>query len=123
MHVNLKFPISDSDKGYFFGSNETTKDAIISDILHILVTKKGDRFYNPQFGTSLQTFLFEPNDNITLSDIKEELSNSLKYSLPNVKVDKLEMINDDILESMNIRIIVIDTDDIFLEPITIDLEV
>lgn len=124
MHLNIKFPISEGDKGFYFSSNETTKDAIISDILHILVTKKGERFFNPYFGTNLHTFLFEPNDSITWGDIKRELTESLKYTLPNIQIEKLELIRDDeSVVATSIKLIVVDTDDIFLEPIEINLDI
>lgn len=124
MHLNIKFPIEEGAKGFYFGSNETTRDAIISDILHILVTKKGERFFNPFFGTSLHELLFEPNDSITTSDVRRELVESLKYTMPNIKVETLEVNRDEnTYEAINVRLVVIDMDDIFLEEIEINIEV
>lgn len=121
-HINIKFPISEGDKGYYFGSNETTKDAIVSDILHILVTKKGERFFDTNFGTNLHEFLFEPNDSLTIGDIKRELSESLSYVLPNVKILTLDVNRDEVTrEAINVMLTVVDTDDVFLEKIDINL--
>jgi phage baseplate assembly protein W len=48
--------------------------------------------YNPRFGTNLYQYLFEPNDSITLDDIKNEANVSLTYSFPNVQITKLDAV-------------------------------
>lgn len=123
-HINIKFPFRESPKGYFYDSNITTSDAIKSDILHVLVTKKGERFMDPNFGTSLYLYIFEPNDNITIADIIAEANNSLSYCMPNIKIQTLTVTqNQDDSHRVDLKIIAIDTDDVFINEIVIEVQV
>jgi len=51
--------------------------------------------YMPKFGTNLYQYLFEPNDSITLTGIKDEANASLKYCMPNISDYKLEVENNE----------------------------
>jgi len=88
-YINLKFPFNDSDIGYLLEYNKDSINAIKSDILHIVLTKKGSRFFKRDFGTNLYTYLFEQNDTVTLSDIKVEANDSLEILQPNVEIKNI----------------------------------
>jgi len=119
-HINIKFPFKDSPKGYYFDSNKTTTDAIKSDILHVLTTRKGERFFDPTFGTSLYKYLFEPNDDITLTDIKSEANASLVSCLPTIQITEIEVEKLD--HTINLKIIANDSDDIYVNNILIEVQ-
>ena len=59
--------------------------------MHLLLTRKGQRLYNPNFGTDLIKFIFEPNDRITLDNLKTEISASVKKYLPNLQINTLDI--------------------------------
>ena len=63
--INIRFPFFDSAKGFFLDLNKTDENAIKSDLMHLILTNKGERLYNPEFGTNLRRFIFEPNDGFT----------------------------------------------------------
>lgn len=93
--INIKFPFKDSQKGYFLDMNKTDKEAIKSDLMHLILTQKGERLYNPDFGTNLLKFIFEPNDGTTFGDIKSEINDVVKRYIPelilnNVTLSELE---------------------------------
>jgi phage baseplate assembly protein W len=71
---------------------EITKTALTSDLLLLLLTRKGERYYEPDYGTNLLKLVFEQNDNITASDIEEELKTTVKNYMPNVNIDKVDFI-------------------------------
>ena len=73
-YINIRFPFQKSDEGQYLQLNKTTKEAIKSDLLHLLLTNKGDRLYMPDFGTNLYKYVFEQNDSISHSEIKREIS-------------------------------------------------
>ena len=60
--------------GYFEHEEDdlNTIKAIKADLMHLLLTRKGQRLYNPDFGTDLLKFIFEPEDGMTLDGIKQE---------------------------------------------------
>jgi len=59
--------------------------------MHLLLTNKGERLYQPDFGTDLKKFLFEPNIVTVQSDIKNEIQKALDKYLPKLTVDRLEV--------------------------------
>ncbi len=119
--INIKFPFTDSVKGFFLETNKITTDALKSDILHTLLTRKGERFYDPDFGTNLYQYLFDPNDNITLSDVKDECNSSLRYAMPNIQITSLEATMND--KTITLSIVAINNQDVFAEEIFITVEI
>ena len=84
---NIKFPIVDNNVvNTFFELTKVTKDAYTSDLLLLLLTQKGERYYDSDYGTNLLKFIFEPNDDITSSDIIEELKRTVSKYLPNITI-------------------------------------
>jgi hypothetical protein len=53
VYININYPFKDSPKGFFLDLTETDNKAIKADLLHLLLTRKGQRLYNPEFGTRL----------------------------------------------------------------------
>lgn len=94
-YININFPFTDSfnDETYI-GLTETSKSAIRSNVLHLLLTEKGERYYLPDFGTNLKKYLFEPNDAPTNSAIIEELNNDFNKYLTNINVNFVENVSD-----------------------------
>lgn len=87
--INIKFPFEDSQKGYFLEMTKENKKAIKSDLMHLLLTNKGERLYMPDFGTNLKKYLFEPNIESTNADIRSEIQTSINKYIPNLKIDTL----------------------------------
>ncbi len=89
--INIRFPFLDSEKGFFLDMTQQDKRAIKSDLMHLLLTNKGERLYQPEFGTDLKKFLFEPNIITVQSNIREEIQKAIDLYIPNLKVDRLEV--------------------------------
>lgn len=53
-------------------------EGIVEDIRRILTTIKGSYPYNPEFGTNVNHYVFEPNDQITISAFKKDLISTIK---------------------------------------------
>jgi phage baseplate assembly protein W len=89
---NINFPLQDSNKGYFLDLTTNSRDGLLADIKHVLLTTKGTRYFRPSFGGNLRKYLFDPNDEITHGDIKTELSTILKKHFPNVTVKSIDIL-------------------------------
>ena len=94
-YINIDFPFKDSKKGFYFQLNQTDKDAIRADLLHLLLTNKGERLYNPNFGSDLKKYIFEPNDSITHDKIRENLNETIKEYIPNLVVNSINFRDDE----------------------------
>lgn len=115
-YININYPFKDSDKGFFLDLTSTDSKAIKSDLMHLILTRKGERLYNPEFGTDLLKFIFEPNDGKTLSEIKLDIQNTVKKYIPNLNVDEVSVEQSETSEySVSVRIDYTITDDVFKE--------
>ena len=88
-YININYPFRDSRKGFFLDMNDEDSTAIKADLLHLILTKKGERLYNPNFGTDLIKFIFEPEDGMTLNGIKEEITSAIKTYLPKLQLNEI----------------------------------
>lgn len=87
--ININYPFKDSSKGFFLDLTETDNKAIKADLLHLLLTRKGQRLYNPEFGTRLLEYIYEPYDGLTFNDIRNEINDVVKRYLPQVSLNNL----------------------------------
>lgn len=92
----IKYPFSEeSDNLTFFDMNETVDEGVRSKILHIIFTPKGQRLRQPEFGTDLIKYIFEPNDPETWDSIKEEIRRQISRYLNNVTFNNINIIRDE----------------------------
>ena len=63
------------------------KAAIMQSISNLLLTNKGERLFQPQLGSGLQTALFEPMDFGTAAIIKNEVRECLGRYEPRISVN------------------------------------
>ena len=66
------------------------KAAIIQSISNLLLTNKGERPFQPQLGSGLQTALFEPMDFGTAAIIKNEVRECLSKYEPRIFVTEID---------------------------------
>jgi hypothetical protein len=88
-NIGINFPFVDSAKGYYLDMTVTDADEIRANLMHLLLTNKGERFMMPNFGTDLIKYLFEPMINKTFSDLKLEINDTVKKFIPNLQVDDI----------------------------------
>ena len=94
-YININYPFKDSHKGFFLDLNDEDSQAIKADLLHLILTRRGQRLYKPDFGTDLLKFIFEPEDGMTMVGIKEEIYNVVKTYLPQLQIDELSIVESD----------------------------
>lgn len=119
--INIAFPFEQSAVGDFLLMNSTTERAIKSDLVHLLLTRKGDRLYNPEFGSGLYDYLFEQIDETTLSDIKLDLEVRIKKYIPNLTVDEIIVTPDPDKNQMKVNFEYTITQDAFEESDSIEI--
>ena len=120
-YINIDFPFRDSKKGFYFKLNNTDTDAIRSDLMHLLLTNKGERLYLPDFGSDLRKYIFEPNDQITHDKIKDSLNESIKKYIPNLIVNEISFENDEIEELIIVKLRYTVTEGTFSSSDTIEI--
>ncbi len=85
----LEFPFVDSTQGDYLALTETQFQQIRSDLLHLLLTRKGSRYFLPTFGTRLYEYIFEPYDGLTFDAIEADIRDSVQLFMPNLLLNKI----------------------------------
>jgi phage baseplate assembly protein W len=80
--------------GGVFKSTFSTKDQIKSNLINLLLTYKGERVLNPQFGADLPRLLFEPINNDTLIKIENQIITSVSTYIPEITITNIEITPD-----------------------------
>lgn len=77
-----------------YNSTYTTKDQINSNIINWALTNRGERYFNPNFGGNIRSFLFEQSP--SLDQLHDFLTDNLALLFPQVTVNDVEVnVNDD----------------------------
>jgi len=87
----ISFPFKDSNEGKFLLLTATSDDEIRTNLVHLLLTRKGTRYFLPNFGTRLYEYLFEPMDGPTFSELESEIRDSVEEYIPNLVITKIDI--------------------------------
>jgi len=90
-------PYSDFD--FVFKKHPTTADvpikrdveAVKQSVRNILLTRRGEKFFDPDFGGSLTEFLFDNFDSIVEAEMEQRVRSTLANYEPRVKVLSLKV--------------------------------
>lgn len=87
-----------------FNSTYSTKDQVKSNLINLLLTDKGERIMNPEFGCDLRSALFEGIVEDTYDTIRELIYNNVNLFVPDAQITDI-IINSDIdNNSINITV-------------------
>jgi phage baseplate assembly protein W len=89
----IDFPFRDSLEGKFVKMTATPEREIRANLIHLLLTKKGSRYFLPDFGTRLYQFIFDQNDAVTFNLIEEEIRDVVKKYIPNLEINKIDVMS------------------------------
>ena len=79
------------DKFGTFNLLYTSKEQILSNLKNLILTMKGERIMEPEFGTNIYRLLFESGDPAALDRrIKEDITRSVRRWLPILTLDLVE---------------------------------
>ncbi len=87
----INFPFLDSYVGKYLDCSDTTTEEIRSNLIHLLLTRKGTRYYLPDFGTRLYEYIFEPLDGPTFAEIESEIRDSVTTYMPGLTVTNVKI--------------------------------
>jgi len=90
--------------GGVFNQTYATKDQIKSNLINLLLTYKGERVLNPEFGADLPRLLFEPLTNELYPKIQNQIISSVNTYIPEITILNIEIIPNADSNSVNINI-------------------
>jgi phage baseplate assembly protein W len=85
------FPFHDSTNGDYVQLTTYPELEIKSNLIHLLLTRKGSRYFLPDFGTNLYQYIFEPLSDTVLSAIQNEIKTACAKYLPNLQINAVNI--------------------------------
>ena len=92
--VGIDLPIRRGDGlDGFFATTSTTIEAVKNNIRNLLQTEEGERFFQPNLGVDLKSFLFEQITNDNLYSIQNAILDKMEFWLPFVEVRDIQVLS------------------------------
>ena len=88
--VGITLPIQRGEDGYFRQSFRTF-DQIRSNLKNLLLTKKGERIFQPEFGSGLHDLLFNPATEKFEEDLENTINDAIAQWLPYIVVEDINI--------------------------------
>ena len=89
----IDYPFRDSQKGDYLNMTEIPEKEIRANLIHLILTRRGSRYYLPDFGTRIYEFIFDQNDFITHNLIEEEIREGVKKFIPNLDINSISIMS------------------------------
>ena len=103
--IGISLPMDHTDGSGFFPGTSTTLTQTSSNIRNLLLTNKGERVGQPEFGCGLLNVLFEPMSDDLLEDVRTEIEDSIAFWLPHVTINNIGVDRDE-TEPQQLNIII-----------------
>ena len=99
-YFGISYPFtSDGFQNFYLDVNSSVKEKVRSQLMHIVFTPKGQRIRNPEFGTDLVKYIFEPSDQTTWEAVKNEVTESVKRWASNININSIQVVKNENDES------------------------
>lgn len=72
-----------------FTQTYTTQDQVKSNIINFILTNKGERVFNPTFGSNIRKYVFEQVTPSSIKNLQTQLLEELSSYFPNVRFGNL----------------------------------
>jgi phage baseplate assembly protein W len=87
-----------------FKLSYTTEEQALSNLKNLLLTRKGERPFQPLFGTNIYSILFEQLSLDTSTVLKDSLEDDIKFGLPYIIIDDLVITQENDFNRINIML-------------------
>ena len=88
----INFPFRDSFNGKYLDLSDNSDEEVRTDLIHLLLTRKGARYFLPDFGTRIYEFIFEPLDGPTFNEIESDIKDSVEKFIPNLLINNVSIV-------------------------------
>ncbi len=88
--IGFNFPLNGNA---VFNKTYQTKDQIKANLINYLLTNKGERLFNYNFGADLRNLLFTNINEKDQEDLKQTIQSEIKNNFPDVVINNIEFKN------------------------------
>ena len=89
IYVGVRFPLDHSQEGFFY-KTKTILEQAKSNMRNLLLTSKGERVMQPEFGSTLTHVLFNQGEDVE-NEIDEAIREAVSNWLPYVIINEINM--------------------------------
>lgn len=89
--IGIDLPFYKGASEGYFASTKITLSAVKNNLINLLKTDRGERYFQPLLGLNLKQFLFEPINVDTEDQIRVDISNAISTWLPFVLIQELNV--------------------------------
>lgn len=91
--IGVLLPFNASNGGVFV-SSFVTEDQVLSNLKNLLLTRRGERYAQPTFGTDIYNLLFEQiaDEDQFIEDIRTNILEAIQLWLPYISVTRLNVV-------------------------------
>ena len=93
--IGISLPMDHINGSGFFPGTSTTLTQTSSNIRNLLLTNKGERVGQPEFGCGLLQVLFEPMSDDLLESVRSEIEEPIAFWLPHVTINNISVERDE----------------------------
>lgn len=89
----IDYPFRDSATGNYVKLTSTPEREVRADLIHLLLCRKGSRYFLPDFGTRLYEYIFDMNDAVSHSHIEDEIREGVRKYIPNLDINSIQVMS------------------------------
>ena len=101
--IGVQLPLGGSP---LFKLSYTTEEQAISNLKNLLLTRKGERPFQPLFGSDIYSILFEQISENINNELEDTLRDDIKFWLPYIVVDSIVVNAKNDYNRVNINLVV-----------------
>ena len=98
-YIGVQFPLSYGGTYGFFNRSKTLFEQVKSNIRNLILTNLGERIFQPELGSNVQSIIFENITNDLISDVRDRAEESIRESisewLPYVILNEVNVFQDE----------------------------
>jgi len=100
--VGIKLPFGKPNG--LFSQSYTTEEQAVSNLKNLLLTRKGERVFQPEFGSNVYSLLFENIDINIESKMADTLTGDINFWLPYIVIDNIDVDSNEDRNSVRIEL-------------------
>ena len=87
-----------------FNSTYSTKDQIKSNVINLLLTNRGERIMNPNFGADIKDALFEGMTETIIPLIQDRITTAFSSYIPQASISKIDVVFSEDTNTVNVTV-------------------
>lgn len=105
MSIGIRFPFQESFEGGVFRYTKTTPEAIRTNLISLLTTKRKQRVMNNNLYSPLYDQIFEVWDEISEDKLKTELTSKINTYIPEITLEDLIFTFDEFNNVLTVKVV------------------